>query len=92
MNENQLQKILSGKKIALLDPHEENAVVTLAEVIETHPTGCTGPLRIVRFQGAFGALEQLRPREWILRPLADEDEVRRFVDERLIAYDRMWDG
>jgi hypothetical protein len=24
--------------------------------------------------------------------LGDEDEVRRFVRERLEAYDRMWDG
>lgn len=62
------------------------------EVIERHPTFLAGELLVVRGAGALFAVEAPSSSERVVRRLADEDAMRRFVRGRLDAYERMWDG
>ncbi len=60
--------------------------------IESHDTCLAGELRIISTAAGPAAVEQPKPDRRVVRLLSDEAEVRRFVQERLEAYDRMWDG
>jgi hypothetical protein len=60
--------------------------------IERHATGVAGDLLIVRTGAGLAAVELPTDAERIIRPLADAEAARRFVDERLAQYERMWEG
>jgi hypothetical protein len=62
------------------------------EEVERHATFVAGELLIVRSGVRLAAVEAPSPGERVVRRLADEDEVRRFVGQRLDQYERMWDG
>lgn len=67
----------------------------LAQAIET---GIAGPLLVVRrpVPGRRGpgwaVVERPRPGERVVRPLPDQRATKALVQERLKAYERMWDG
>lgn len=62
------------------------------EVVERHPTFLAGELLVVRTGRTLFAVEAPSSAERVVRRLADEDAVRRFVRDRLDTYERMWDG
>ncbi len=69
-----------------------NAVAPEFEEIERHATGIAGDLLIIRTALGPAAVEQPCATERVVRLLADDTEVRRFVQERMSQYERMWDG
>ncbi len=92
MTKKELEKILAGKQVVVLHLDDWADVTQLAEVMERHKTPCAGSLEILRLGQRFGALEQPKAKEWVLRPLADETAIKAFIEQRMAAYDRMWDG
>lgn len=59
---------------------------------ESHDTGLAGTLRLGRLEGRLVAVEEATATHLAVRALASAKAARSFVDQRLQAYDRMWDG
>jgi hypothetical protein len=57
-----------------------------------HDTSIAGHIRILGFDGLVLVQEQTPEGELFVRQLPSEEAARRFVDARLAAYERMWDG
>lgn len=62
------------------------------EVVARHDTFLRGDLLVVRIPGGLAAVESPLPAERVVRRLPDEASARRFVEERLDTYERMWNG
>jgi tetrahydromethanopterin S-methyltransferase subunit G len=75
-----------------MDEDEWTAIADRFEELERHPTSISGDLLIVRLESVLAAVEQPTPGKRVVRRLDDLDEARRFVEQRLQVYDRMWDG
>lgn len=59
---------------------------------EEHDTGLAGMLRVGKLSGKLVAVEEATPTHLAVRALPSAARARTFVQERLAAYDRMWDG
>jgi hypothetical protein len=88
----ELSRRLERDTIARLGAAEWEDVRSAFEEAERHKTFLAGDLVIVRDDRGPIAVEEPSSGERVLRRLADEGEVRRFVKERLETYERMWDG
>ncbi len=92
MNSEDLNRRLRTETTVALETAEWLEIEHLFEEVERHPTLIAGDLLIVRGDEGLAAVEAPSPRERVIRRLADEEEARRFVKDRLDTYDRMWDG
>jgi len=92
MTNEELNRRLLSETVVTLQPAEWQQIEASFEEVERHPTLIAGDLLIVRDESGLVAVEEPSPRERVLRRLGGEDEVRRFVKDRLDTYDRMWDG
>ncbi|MBW2454866.1 MAG: hypothetical protein JRI68_10160 [Deltaproteobacteria bacterium] len=92
MDEPTLLERLEAGQIVLLDRAEWVAASAGFEVVEEHDTRLSGMLQVVRSAAGLAAIEQPKPDQRVVRPLADMDAARAFVTDRLETYDRMWDG
>ena len=92
MDDARLSGLLERGRVVRLTAIEHEVVLALVTIVEDPSTGVTGGPTLVRHRDHLAALEQARPDSWVLRPLADEDEARAFLDRRREEYDRMWDG
>ncbi len=92
MNIDELKQRLQAERIVALSADEWAGLSPAFVDVERHDTYLAGDLLIVRLDGLFAAVEQPSPAERVLRRLADEEDVKRFVRMRLEEYERMWDG
>ncbi len=92
MNVDDFRRQLQAERIVSISAHEWTELAPAFVEVERHDTYLAGDLLIVRLDGLFAAVEQPSPGKRVLRRLADEDEVSRFVRQRLEEYERMWDG
>ena len=92
MNIDELKQRLQAERIVSISADEWTALAPAFAEVERHDTYLAGDLLIVRLDGFFAAVEQPAPDERVLRQLADEEALRRFVRTRLEEYERMWDG
>jgi hypothetical protein len=83
---------LREERVVALDAPTWTALAGEFTTLESHDTCLAGELRIISTEAGPAAVEQPKPDRRVVRLLNDEDEVRRFVQERLDTYDRMWDG
>lgn len=83
---------LSEERIVVLSLAEWEDVSAAFPEVERHPTYIAGELVVVRDHLGPLAVEQPDPGRRVLRRLADDQDVRRFVQDRLDTYERMWDG
>ncbi|MCB1182239.1 hypothetical protein KDM41_02325 [bacterium] len=87
----------AGRIVPLADEdwRDLRASFTLVDDIDT---GLGGRILLVRRplpQGrrkGWALVEEPRPGEKVIRPLADEAGARALIADRLAAYERMWDG
>jgi len=84
-------RILS-EGIVTLDTAAWQKVEESFEELERHDTFIAGDLLIATRDGVLVAVEQPMSTRRVIRRLTDEAEVRRFVQDRLDTYERMWDG
>jgi hypothetical protein len=68
------------------------ALAPLFPESERHATGIAGDLIVVRTPLGPAVVEAPAEDERIIRLLGDAANARRFVDERLAQYERMWEG
>ena len=82
-------------------PVSESQWVSLAAGFTTRDiiaTGMAGEILLVRRplpkgkNKGWAIVEQPKPEEKVIRPLASEQEARALIADRLAAYERMWDG
>ena len=78
--------------VVSLEPDDLERLLDAAEVVRTDATGVAGSIRTLRLGGRVLVQERSPEGAHFMRALASEDAARRFVDARLAAYDRMWDG
>ncbi len=92
MTMEELTRRLGAEAIVRMAAADWEEVQGAFEVVERHRTFLAGELVIVRGDAGLLAVEEPSPGERVLRRLADEGEMRRFVEDRLETYERMWDG
>ena len=93
IDEARLSDLLDRGKIVRLTPVEREEAEALLEVVKIPGSGFVGGPTLVRLGDRLAALERALPdEEWVLRPLADEDDARAFLARRREEHDRMWDG
>ena len=61
-------------------------------LIEEHDTLLKGILVVRARPNGFLVVEEPAPGERAVRPLGTLEEVQRFVAERLVTHERMWNG
>ncbi len=69
------------------------------DVREEISTGMAGSILLIRREksatrkrAAWALVEEPEPSVRVVRPLATEREARALIQDRLAAYERMWDG
>jgi hypothetical protein len=92
MTLNELLRELEANQIVALTAADWALMSDRFEIFASHDTCLAGELRIISTDVGLAAVEQPKPHLRVVRPLGDEDAVRRFVEDRMAAYDRMWDG
>jgi hypothetical protein len=94
MNETakQLVERLKEQPIVSLDAREWMDIAEQFDEVERHSTLSGGDLVVVRLGTGYAVVEQPTGDKRVIRRLANIEEVRRFVTNRLEDYERMWDG
>jgi len=92
MTAEELNRRLREQRIVAMPADEWAELAVFCEIVERHDTLVAGELLIVRCDAGLAAVEQPAPQERVLRLLSDAEEARVFVEARLEAYERMWDG
>ena len=86
-----LEKLAAGRVV----PLKRNAWEKLAGEFtraDARPTGCSGEIVLLRRDRAWYVLEEPSPDEVVLRAFQSKKQAQGFIDERIAAYDRIWDG
>jgi hypothetical protein len=73
--------------------HDDLAsLLEMSVVVSESSTGIAGRIRTFRFGDRVLVQERTPKGQIYVRELVSEDAARRFVQSRLDAYERMWDG
>jgi hypothetical protein len=89
---------LAEGRIIPLGEAEWAALADGFPVARSIETGIAGTLLVVRRPvpgrraAGWAVVERPQPGERVVRPLPDQRATKALVDERLRAYERMWDG
>jgi len=78
--------------IVALDGEALPELLEAAEVIRADDTCVAGWIRILCINDHFAVQEQTPDGELLVRRLVSPEAAERFVEDRLIDYERMWDG
>jgi hypothetical protein len=88
-----LLRKIQGKRPVVLETEELTALLESAEILREDDTSFAGPIRILRVDDRIVVQENTTSStEVVCRELASLEEAEAFVEERLAAYERMWDG
>ena len=85
------ERIVPGKAV-LLESGELEALLAAARIVEERDTLVSGLIRILEWKGRVLVQEFTDKEEPVLRETASLEEARRFVEERMRTYEKMWDG
>lgn len=83
---------LRGASPVRLTSDDLAEIIETAEVVRCEHTGMAGMLRVLDLGGRFFVQEETQDEQILVRPRPGVDEAQAFVDRRLLAYERMWDG
>ncbi len=92
-----MQRLAAGNIVPLPVEQWQQVASLFSEVSRT-PTGMGAPILLVRRpvpgKKALGwaIVEESKPGERVIRPMASRKEAQALIGERLAAYERMWDG
>lgn len=92
MDASELAAATAAGRVVRLAADAWSAIEPAFARVERHDTRLRGHLTVYARPGGFLVVEEPASRERAVRALATADDVRRFVDARLEAYERMWDG
>jgi len=77
---------------ARLSGEDLESILGRADSLWEDPTGIAGPIRTIGLGELTLVQESTPDGEVFLRRFGSPESARRFVDARLAAYERMWDG
>jgi hypothetical protein len=83
---------IQRQAIVTLGPEELGELLELAETVREVDTCLSGWIRILTIADNLIVQEQTPEGEVLVRRMASIEDAERFVEQRLIAYERMWDG
>jgi hypothetical protein len=83
---------LDDDQVVEVSRDDLTAFLDLAEAVREDQTGIAGRIRTLRLGDRVLIQERAPKGQHYIRRLASEDLARRFVQSRLDAYERMWDG
>lgn len=86
-----LQRLRRGGPVLLAVGEWESVEGDFREV-ERRATGFAGDLVVARRGETVVAIEEPEPDGRVVRVLEDLEAARRFVEDRMETYERMWDG
>jgi hypothetical protein len=83
---------LTAAPVVAVSPDELESVLAEAEVARLVETSLSGPIRVLAAADRILVQERTPEGQLLLRQLESRADADRFVDDRLAAYERMWDG
>ncbi len=86
-----LAKLADGA-ITPLPRRQWEALADEFQAVDRRPTGCAGEIVLLKRGRQWAVLEYPGPDEVVLRPFKTRKQAQGFIDERIAAYDRIWDG
>lgn len=87
-----LMKTLAAGKVAAVKRADWKTLGRSFKTAESHATGMAGQLQVGMLGDHRVAVEEAGPDLLAVRPLASPEAAKAFVQERMAAYDRLWDG
>jgi len=88
----ELARRLATERVVEVDAREVEDLLARARVAREADTGLAGAIRVLELDDLVLVQEHTRDRRPVVRRVPDLESAHRFVDDRLAAYDRMWDG
>lgn len=92
MKADELRRRLQEGEVVALSAAAWEKLADDFPLAETHDTMMAGELEVRRLGRRWLVVEQPAPQSRALRALPTRAATRTFVQERMAAYDRMWDG
>ena len=93
MKSRDLPRRLERRAIVALQADDLSDLLDLADTLCEENTSIAESIRILRIDGRIMVQEQLPDtKEVVVRELSSRKEAELFVEKRLKAYERMWDG
>ena len=86
-----LEKLAAGQVVPLKRSAWERLAGEFRRT-DARPTGCNGEIVLLRRDQGWYVLEEPNPQEVVLRAFRTRKQAQGFIDERIAAYDRIWDG
>ncbi|MBD3334117.1 MAG: hypothetical protein GF355_01210 [Candidatus Eisenbacteria bacterium] len=80
------------KPLVVIDPGQLSELLKACRIVREEKTAVCAPIRILQCGDSVYVQETSDRNEILVRRMASEAEAEGFVDRRLEAYDRMWDG
>ena len=78
--------------VLALDREDLEKLLHQCDTIRADDTCIAGLIRILSIEGNIVVQEQTQDGEVLIRRLDSREAAERFVEHRLAAYERMWDG
>jgi len=89
--ESLLESLISAP-LAVLSAQDLEDLLSQGEVLQEVGTQLRDMIRIVDWQGTLLVQEKTNKEEYIIRKMASREQAGQFIQQRLGAYERMWDG
>lgn len=89
---NQILDELAVNKVMLLSNEEFDALSSSSEIISETDTIVSGKIRILKYLQFYFVQEFTAKDEIAIRKMTSKDAAANFVNERMIIYEKMWDG
>ena len=89
---NSILSQFEAKSIVFISSQELNTLLSQVEIILETDTLISHMIRILKVSATFWVQEKSSKNEIILRTFTSEKAAKRFVDDRLQIYEKMWDG
>lgn len=81
-----------GREVVAFPREELGSLLEQTATLREVDTSIAGRIRILRSDDRILVQERTPKGEHFIRELASEDQAAAFVEARLAAYERMWDG
>ncbi len=92
MNIDEFTRRLDRDPILAIGRDDLSLLLQETRTLRDHDTSIAGRIRILEVGSSILIQEQNPEGELFVRELPSEEAAQRFVEARLAAYERMWDG
>ena len=80
------------EKIINISPSQLEDLLKKSKTIEEKDTLISGQIRILKYDNQILVQESTPKNEILIHKLENQEDAKKFVEERLEIYDKMWDG